>query len=74
MFEATHLPRQLDLLNTRRASRVEIILDTNMAETAEPGRFARVAEALYKILPETQRSALPALRRRQGSGRSKDGR
>jgi hypothetical protein len=46
VFEATHLPHQLDLLNTLRASRVEIILDTNMAETAEPGRFARMAQTL----------------------------
>ena len=46
VFEAAHLPRQLDILNTLRASRVEIILDTNMAETAEPGRFARMAQTL----------------------------
>ncbi len=46
VFEATYLPGQSDLLNTLRASGIEIVLDTNMAETAEPGRFARMAQTL----------------------------
>ncbi len=46
VFEAAHLAHQTDFLNMLRGAGVEIVLDTNLAETATPGRFESMAKRL----------------------------
>lgn len=46
VFEAANIAYQSELLNMLRAAGVEIVLDTNMAETATPGRFETMAKRL----------------------------
>lgn len=46
VFEAANIKYQSELLNMLRVAGVEIVLDTNMAETATPGRFESIAKRL----------------------------